>query len=96
MLAGHAASPTADNWEFSLRRLRRLALRDMPALRRRIAALTGFLAPARRQSLFVTRHALRHRKVETDAAMPISAKLKWQPPIEVIVRRNGTLSWRVT
>jgi hypothetical protein len=36
-----------------LRRLRRLALRDMPVIRRRIAALTGFLAPARRHSYVV-------------------------------------------
>jgi hypothetical protein len=38
-----------------LRRLRRLALRDMPTLRRRIASLTGFLAPARRHSYLVIR-----------------------------------------
>jgi hypothetical protein len=36
-----------------LRRLRRLALRDMPTLRRRIASLTGFLVPARRQPYLV-------------------------------------------
>jgi hypothetical protein len=44
---------TAPNWLVPLRRLRRLALRDMPELRRRIASLTGVLAQARRHSHLV-------------------------------------------